>query len=209
MSRQLVESIIDKDFVLAESHFNDRLSAIMEKKLYEKKRMVATQMDEMLGGMSRAAAEKKYRERGQEPRKASDVYGDPRDINLGGSEVSSKPKSQQMVRKLAAKVIKVGRKVGGSQFRKGYLSGKKSAAADTPKDDWSTNIAGEQPSHSAPSSEKKLSSLRQNWNTLRGRKPNYVKPETPEDEKGGNVGKVVRKGAIVGGKVAKAALSLF
>ena len=59
MSRQLVESIIDKEFVLAESHLNDRLNAIMEKKLYEKKRMVSAEMNEVLGGMTRDEIEAK------------------------------------------------------------------------------------------------------------------------------------------------------
>lgn len=79
MSKELVESILDKDFVLAESHFNDILNNIMEKKLYEKKRMVAAQMDEALGGMTRAEIEAKKK---AGYKKASDVLQDPRDIKI-------------------------------------------------------------------------------------------------------------------------------
>ena len=248
MSRQLVESIIDKDFVLAESHFNDRLSAIMEKKLYEKKRMVATQMDEVMGGMSPEEARKKYRERGQTPRRASDVYGDPRDIKIkssvkvkdagqpkkrkvvpkaatktapkaapkstekttSGPEIQpdvegrirgGKSKEQPVVRNIAAKVIKFGRKF--SNFRKTYLSTKKAAtaaAAKKPSDDWSTNIAGDQPSHAKTTSYERPGRLQRNVNTLMGREPGHVDDRTPEEKmktKGGRVGTVLR-GAIQG-----------
>lgn len=79
MSRQLVESIIDKDFVLSESHFNDRLDAIMEKKLYEKKRQVAAEMDEAFGGLTKQEIEDR-KKKGYV--KASAVLQDPRDIKI-------------------------------------------------------------------------------------------------------------------------------
>jgi hypothetical protein len=73
---QLLESILDKNFVLAESLFQERINTIMEKKLYEKKRMVAADMNEALGGLSpeEIASRKK-----SGYRKASDVLGDPRE----------------------------------------------------------------------------------------------------------------------------------
>jgi hypothetical protein len=47
MSKELIENIIDKNFVRAEEHFNDRLNSIMEQKLYEVKRSM--QLDELQG----------------------------------------------------------------------------------------------------------------------------------------------------------------
>lgn len=86
MSKELVESILDKDFVLAESYFNDVLNNIMEKKLYEKKRMIAAQMDEALGGLSRAEIEMRKK---AGYRKAADVLKDPR-ADIGKSEARKK-----------------------------------------------------------------------------------------------------------------------
>lgn len=91
MSKQLVESILDKDFVLAESHFNDILNNIMEKKLYEKKRMIAAQMDEVLGGMTRAEIEAKKK---AGYKKASDVLQDPRDIKIKPLVATKKDKKK-------------------------------------------------------------------------------------------------------------------
>lgn len=90
MSRQLVESIIDKDFVLAESHFNDRLSSIMEKKLYERKRQAAADMNEVFGGLSLAQIQAR-KELGW-PR-ASEVYGDPRDKTISSTTAKKKTKT--------------------------------------------------------------------------------------------------------------------
>lgn len=132
MSKQLVESILDKDFVLAESHFNDILNNIMEKKLYEKKRMIAAQMDEVLGGMTRAEIEAKKK---AGYKKASDVLQDPRDIKIKplvatkkdkkkvSEAVEVKPDPEGRIRggsakkgtfrrKAAATVLKTARKVG-------------------------------------------------------------------------------------------------
>lgn len=50
MSHKLIESILDKNFVLAENHLHDRLNTIREQKLLEVKKQVAAQMDEVLGG---------------------------------------------------------------------------------------------------------------------------------------------------------------
>lgn len=92
MSRQLVESIIDKEFVLAESHLTDRLNAIMEKKLYEKKRMVSAEMNEVLGGMTRAEIEAKKK---AGYRKAADVLQDPRDIKIKISSMGRKKSTKK------------------------------------------------------------------------------------------------------------------
>ncbi len=65
----LIENILDKNFVVAEDHLYERLGAILEKKLYEKKRMVAADMDEAFGGQNPEELRKKgYR-------RAIDVLG--------------------------------------------------------------------------------------------------------------------------------------
>ena len=79
MSRELVESILNGDYVSANELFEQRLADIKEKKMYEVKRMVAV---ESLGGKTRAQAEKEIRARGMTPRRASDVYQDPRSIKI-------------------------------------------------------------------------------------------------------------------------------
>ena len=124
MSKELVESILDKDFVLAESHFNDVLNNIMEKKLYEKKRMVAAQMDEVLGGMTRAEIEAKKK---AGYKKASDVLQDPRDIKIKPLVATKKDK------KKVSEAVEVapdpeGRVRGGSA-KKGTFKRKAAAAA--------------------------------------------------------------------------------
>lgn len=78
MSNQLLESIINKDFISAESYFHDRLGDIMEQKLYEKKRQVAAELDEVLGGLSKQDIADR-RARGYV--KATDVLGDPDVVN--------------------------------------------------------------------------------------------------------------------------------
>jgi hypothetical protein len=83
--RALVESILTGDNVEASRLFESRLNSIVEKKLYEKKRMVAADMYESLPSRMSPATIKKYQEiekRGMTPQKASDVYGDPRDIDI-------------------------------------------------------------------------------------------------------------------------------
>jgi hypothetical protein len=74
MSEHLVESIIDKNYVLSENILRERLNAIMEKKLYEKKRMVAAKMDEALGGMTQKEIDDRKK---AGYKKASEVLGDP------------------------------------------------------------------------------------------------------------------------------------
>lgn len=124
MSKQLIESIIDKNFILAESHFNDRLNAIMEKKLYEKKRQVAADMDEAFGGLTKKEIEDR-KKKGYV--KASDVLQDPRDIKI------SMRKKESAKRKKVSEAVEVqpdpeGRVRGGSA-KKGTFRRKLGAAA--------------------------------------------------------------------------------
>ena len=71
MSQKLIESILDKNFVVAESHFRDRLNTIKEQKLFEMKKMMQA---EVFGGLSPAEIEMRKK---AGYRKAADVLGDP------------------------------------------------------------------------------------------------------------------------------------
>lgn len=44
--------------------------------------------------------------------------------------------------------------------------------------------------------DKRNGRFRRNWNTLMGRSPGYKPEDVPEKERGGRVGKIVRKAAI-------------
>lgn len=148
MSRELVESILNGDYVSANELFKQNMSNIQERKLYESKRMMQA---EVFGGKTTAQAEKEIRARGMTPRRASDVYQDPRSI----------------------KIPKIGEKKPES---------KRKAPPKLKKD-------------------TRPGVIKRNVNTLMGRSPGYVKPETPESEKGGRIGKGVR---AVGKGVGKA-----
>lgn len=69
----LLEHILNGDYVSANELFEERMVELQEKKLYEEKRMVAAQMDEVHGGKlpSEVRASPQYRGR------ASDILGDP------------------------------------------------------------------------------------------------------------------------------------
>lgn len=87
MSRELLESILNKDYVSAKGLFEQRLTDIREKKMYEVKRMVAC---EELGGRTIAQAEKQMRARGLTPRRASDVLPDPRSATMPSATTPEK-----------------------------------------------------------------------------------------------------------------------
>ena len=72
MSHKLIESILDKNFVVAESDFRDRLNTIKEHKLLEMKKMMQA---EAFGGLTRDEIE--ARKAAGWP-KAADVWHDPR-----------------------------------------------------------------------------------------------------------------------------------
>ena len=78
MSKQLVESILSNNMLEANDMVEAKLAEIRERKLYEMKRMFTARLDEVMGGRTIAQAKKEMRARGQTPRRASDVYQDPR-----------------------------------------------------------------------------------------------------------------------------------
>lgn len=130
-----------------------KLAEIRERKIYEMKRMFAAKMHEGVGGLTKAEVEARKK---AGYRKASEVLGDPRKemTPIAGHQFKkvkkkvveavevqpdpegrvrggkAKPaKENPLMRKITAKIIKVGRKVGGKEFRKSYLAGKE--AGDT------------------------------------------------------------------------------
>lgn len=76
MSIDLINSVVNGDYVSANRLFEERLANIQEKKLYELKRMIQA---EVFGGMTRSEIEAKKK---AGYRKAADVLPDPRDIKL-------------------------------------------------------------------------------------------------------------------------------
>ena len=131
---QLLEHILNGDYVSANDLFEERMVELQEKKLYESKRMIQA---EAVGGLTKADIEAR-RKAGY--RKASDVLDDPRDrpLPLVGSKRKSpvkRKKVNEMVdvqpdpegrirggnsrpvkgtfkRKVAAGVLKTARKMG-------------------------------------------------------------------------------------------------
>lgn len=87
MSKPLVESIIDKDFVLAESLFRDRLEIIKEQKLFELKKIVQAEAAFPSGAAGVAAR------KAAGFRRASDVLGDPT-ADKKPKVSAAKPKAQ-------------------------------------------------------------------------------------------------------------------
>jgi UTP:GlnB (protein PII) uridylyltransferase len=166
----LIESILDKNYVVAESHLNEKLNSIMEKKLYEKKRMVAAQMDEVMGGKDPATL------RAQGYRRAIDVLGlSPYDKAKEAakkraearSKKSNQPKQTETKPKAAETSAAPEVKIEPDEVKK----------KETPK----------KPEYKRPGM------LRRNINTLQGREPGYVAPKDEKDmQRGGKVGKAAR-----------------
>lgn len=75
----LVESILNNNLVEANKIFESRLDEIMDKKLYEAKRQVAANMNEVLGGLSPEQIQARKKAGWK---KASDVYPDPRERRI-------------------------------------------------------------------------------------------------------------------------------
>lgn len=216
--RELVESILTGNNVEAQKIFESRLDEIKEKKLYEAKRNLAAQMDEIFGGLTKREIEAK-RKAGY--RRASEVLGDPEkstkvsaatkkyratlkkkkvseetldEIKLAGDVAGS------LSRKITAAGLKLGKKYLSKDFRKTYMQTRTSqmrapkSSSETPRD---ISVLGS----NTDKSKSGPGVIKRNVNTLLGRKPGYVKPETPEDEKGGRAGKAVRLAGKGVGKV--------
>ena len=126
MSRELLESIINKDYVNAQSIFESKLNDIRDQKLYEEKRRLAAQMDEVFGGMTKKEIDDR---RAMGYQKASDVLGDP-----------SKPLPRLTKRKEAdqhkdlRKVFGVSKPEDENKLRQGWLEVAESGGESLPQD---------------------------------------------------------------------------
>ena len=97
---QLLEHILNGDYVSANDLFEERMVELQEKKLYESKRMIQA---EAIGGRTIAQATKDMQARGLKPRKASDVLPDPRNIRIGKSREPDKEVPREMPRPVSKK----------------------------------------------------------------------------------------------------------
>lgn len=132
----LIESILNNDYVSANQLFESRMEEIAERKLFEAKRAYAAKMDEGVGGLTKKEIEDR-KARGYV--RASEVLPDPREIKMKlnkkvvkkkvvkeaapavqpdpeskvrGGEAKSAPVKGTFKRKAAAAVLKTARKVG-------------------------------------------------------------------------------------------------
>jgi hypothetical protein len=191
----LIESILDKNYVVAESHLNEKLNSIMEKKLYEKKRMVAAQMDEVFGGLSPEQIEARKK---AGYRKASDVLGDPwserkKKIPLPTKSDEKKEKKKSGFWPDMSKEKRIGEE---ALDEAGLGFGAQAAHGMTPseKGQFRSLMAIRRKSRAyAKDTSDKPGILKRNINTLQGREPGYVAPKDEKDmQRGGKVGKAAR-----------------
>lgn len=183
MSIDLVNSVVNSDYVLANDLFEERLANILEKKLYERKRMIAA---EAFGGLTQKEIEDR-KKRGFVP--ASTVLRDPRDIKIPLRKKEDKKKKRVSEETLdeaglgdavrSARALQQAGPAVVSQFR-AAMALKRLGRGNRPTPKQQTNRPG---------------MIRRNINTLMGREPGYVDTRTPEEkmmQKGGRGGKVIR-----------------
>jgi hypothetical protein len=212
---KLLESILNRDYVSANELFEERMVELQEQKLYEEKRMLAAQMNEAMGGKTIAQARADIEARGITPRKASDVLQDPKDRRLPpiGSKSTVKTKKKKVSEETLDEAGLAPTTWRAKLYRTGLravrdVEREKTAADGT---DVERQAADLRKSHGVerPGDSKRPGIIRRNVNTLMGRKANYVKPETPADEKGGRGGKVLRKAGKVLGFAGRVAATML
>lgn len=211
---KLVEKILKNELVSATEIFEERMATIAEKKLYEAKRSIAANIDEALGGMTRAEIEAKKK---AGYRKAADVLSDPRDIKIEPLVKTKKKavKEETLDEAGLAAATKAARELAKSPIKKKLfrtamqlkrMGGKpiKPARRAADQDQDLRKTFGVE----RPEDNKGPGRVQRNINTLMGREPGYKpEPKTPE-QKGGRVGKVVRAGGKVGGGILRTAAKL-
>ena len=205
MSKELVESILNGDYVSANELFEQRLADIQEKKMYEMKRMIAAEMNEVFGmGMTKAEIEAKKK---AGYKKASDVLSDPRDIKLPlfGQQKSTPKKKKKRVSEEtldesglgdAVRAAHALRKAGPDAIRqfRGAMSLRRLGR-------------GSQRQNQQSSDYERPGVIRRNVNTLMGREPGYVAPEKKPEQKGGRVGKALRTAGGLWSRTLQAGMS--
>lgn len=148
MSRDLIESIIDGDHIRSRSILEEKLNLIREKKMYEVKRMVATEISEASFGRMNVADK---RAQGYVP--AHEKLG-----------LSPYDKTQVKVKADAAERI-------------GKMKSRKTAPkTDTKSEPKIQNIPKSEPKSS--DGPKKPGVIKRNLNTLVGREHDYTAPDT-------------------------------
>lgn len=202
----LLEHILDQDYISANDLFESKMVELQEKKLYEKKRIMQA---EVFGGLSpeEIAARKKMGYR-----KASDVLGDP-DVAKKKMIAAAKKKmmaAEKKRKKVSEETLDEAGLAPSSWRARAYRTGlrairdvekEKDSSAETGSEKQASDL---RKSHRVerPEDKKKVGVVRRNWNTFRGREPDYVKKDT---SKGGRVGKVARKALqVVAGTLASA-----
>lgn len=223
MSVDLINSVANGDYVSANRLFEQRLENILEKKLYERKRMVAA---EAFGGLTKSEIEDRKKKGFV---KASDVLLDPRDIKIPlrkkeaakrrkkvseetldeaglgqGARIAHKGRAKHpILTSIARNIQKV--RVG---YRVGYRKSQQSQQPTTSDDEAMLRAAGAEPSTSPKSTATKRPGIvRRNVNTLMGREPGYVAPEKTPEQKGGRAGKAVRFAAKGWANVLRSGMS--
>lgn len=193
----LIEHILNEDYVSANELFESHMEQIAQRKLFEAKRMMQA---EATGGLS-AAQMQARKELGW--KRASDVLPDPRDIQL--TPLSDKKKKLPAIKKKKlkedvsrAEVEKqkdILKKSGKAQKALSSLSSLMSAKKKAKPETDSGKDLRKTFDVERPEDKKRPGIIARNLNTLGGRDPGYVSsPKSPE-QKGGRVGKVLRGAA--------------
>ena len=203
--KDLLENILSENYVNAHDSFNSRMLEIVERKLYEHKRMMQSEAFGMLKFTKDEIEAKKK----AGFRKASDVLGDPAKTNLSAAtkkyrkSAKRKEVSEEQIDEAGLAATTWRAKLYKKSLRAiRDVEREKAAAAGTDAERQSADLR-KSFGVERPEDKKRPGRLQRNINTMMGRKPGYVKPETSDDEKGGRVGKVVRRF----GKATGAALS--
>ena len=205
MSKQLIESIVSGNMLEASDMLEAKLNEIRERKMYEMKRMYQAEMF----GMSKAEIEAKKK---AGYRKAADVLGDPRDIKIEPL-VKTKKIKKKTVKEETLDELTAGDVAKGV----GYAAGRAiRAAGDVAHRLKRTHRLIRMKRHQAqsqkptgdqdlrktfgvekPEDKKRPGIIKRNINTLMGREAGHVEPKkSPEEkemERGGRVGKVIKK----------------
>lgn len=184
----------------------------MEKKLYEKKRMVAADMNEALGGLTRKEIEDRKK---AGYKKASDVLPDPRDIKIKplvtvkkkvkeAVEVQPDPEGRVRGGKAKRGLSPIQRRMARIGLGAIRTIEKQKKAAQT--SGWSglhqqTPSASQEPKRrkAEPATEPKKTEMpektpwvRRNVNTALGRDPDYDPKDPKNQSRGGRAGRAVR-----------------
>lgn len=216
---QLLEHILNKDYLSANELFEERMVELQEQKLYESKRMMQA---EVFGRLSPKEIEDRKK---AGYRKATEVLGDPTRQKMKPL-VKLKKKITKVVKEDSldeaglGSAVKVVRKLGPvrkaiasklfkakREFIKGYKKGEAGSTSDDDFAKHAARAAGSEPSHgTSPDAEvKRPGVIQRNINTLMGRQAGDTPKSASPENRGGRVGKVARRIGIGLGAALQAA----